>query len=122
MMRSVSSPIAVSMTIGTSDWRAQPAGKVQPALARQHQVEHHQVVVAVAEGAARLPGVAHRGDAHVVLLFQEAGEQVADLAIIVHHQDVRRLLHDAVTYGGSRRRGRAVCIPSQFVATATHRR
>ena len=94
MIRSVSSPIAVSMTIGTSDWRAQPAREVEAALARQHQVEHHQMVVAIGQGAARLLRVAHRGDAHVVLLFEEAGEQVADLAVVVHHQDVRHLFHD----------------------------
>ena len=96
-MRSVSSPIAVSMTIGTSDWRAQPAREIEPALARQHQVEHHQMIVAIGEGAARLPGVAHRGDAHAVLLLEEAREQVADLAIVVHHQDVRHLFHDSET-------------------------
>ena len=49
-MRSVSSPIAVSMTIGTSALGAQPAREVEPALAGQHQVEHHQLVVA---GGAR---------------------------------------------------------------------
>ena len=44
---------------------AQPAGEVQPALAGQHQVEHHQVVVAVAKARRASLRVAHRGDAHV---------------------------------------------------------
>ena len=69
---------------------AQPAGEVEAAFARQHQVEHHEVIMPVGEGAAGLPGVAHRGHAHAMLLLQEARQQIADLAIIVHHQDVWR--------------------------------
>ena len=72
---------------------AEPAGKVQPAFTGQHQIEHDQVVVAVGEGAPSLPGVAHRGDPHAVLLFQETRQQIADFPVVVHHQDVRHLFH-----------------------------
>ena len=74
---------------------AQPAREVEATLARQHQVEDHEMVVAVGEGAAGFPGVAHRGHPHVVLLLQEAGEQIADLAVVVDHQDVGGMFHDS---------------------------
>ncbi len=74
---------------------AQPAGEVEATLARQHQVEHDEMVVAIGEGAAGFPGVAHRGHPHVVLLLQEAGEQIADLAVVVDHQDMGCMFHDS---------------------------
>ena len=67
---------------------AQPAGQVEPGLARQHQVEHDKLVVAVEPGPSGLLAVAHGGDPDA-LLFQEAGEQIANFAVVVDDEDVR---------------------------------
>ena len=88
MIRSVSSPIAVSMTIGTSDWERNQRARSRPDFAGQHQVEHHELVMSVRPGPAGFLTVAHRGDTDL-LFFEKTGEQIADLAIIVDHQDVR---------------------------------
>ena len=80
------------MTIGTSRLGAQPARQIEAGFAGQHQVEHDKLVVAVQPGAPRLLAVAHRGDPDA-LLFQEAGEKIADFAVVVDDEDVRGLVH-----------------------------
>jgi hypothetical protein len=67
---------------------AHPAREVEAGFAGQHQVQHDDVVVAGGPDAAGFPRVAGDGDAHPVL-FQEAGQQVADLAVVVDDHDVR---------------------------------
>jgi hypothetical protein len=73
---------------------AQPAGEVQPRLARQHQIQNDELVVAIGPGAAAVASIPHGGDPHAVLL-QEAREQIANLPVVVHHHDVRRLVHSS---------------------------
>src|SRR3712207_9570061 len=50
----------------------------------------HQMVPPERPQAPRFLGVARRGHAHA-LAFQEPGQEVADLAVVVHDQDVRLL-------------------------------
>jgi hypothetical protein len=71
---------------------AQPSGEVEAGFAGQHQVEHDKLVVAVEPGASGFLAVADGGDADA-LLFKEAGEQVADFAVVIDDEDVGRLVH-----------------------------
>ncbi len=80
------------MTIGT----AQPARHFQAAFAGQHEVQHHELVVAERPGAARLAPVAGGGHAEPVAL-EKACQQVADFAIIIDHENMRHGVH-AITY------------------------
>ena len=69
------------------------AGERQPVLARHHDVEHDQVDLAGLHRAPRRRGVL--GDARAEPVLHEiAGEQVADVAMVVDDEDVRRGLHE----------------------------
>jgi len=52
---------------------AQPTSQIEPGLARQHQVEHDQLVVAIQPSPPRLLAIAHGGDPHALIL-QETGQ------------------------------------------------
>ena len=78
--------------MGISPWPRSQRARSRPRLARKHQVEHHKLVVAIDPCASCFPAVAHGGDADALLL-QEAGEKIADLAIVVDDEDVWRLVH-----------------------------
>ena len=58
------------------------------------------MVVPGGPGTTGLPRVAHDGDAQLVA-FQEPAEQLPDLPVVVHHQDMRHLFH-ADIIGGCR--------------------
>ncbi len=70
----------------------QRPGEVEAALARHHQVEDNEIEGGAGELAPRVGSVAGGGDDEAVL-GEVAGEQLAQLAVVVHHQDVRRGLH-----------------------------
>ena len=81
-MRSVSSPMAVSMRIGMFELGAQLAADFEAALAGQHQVEDDEI------DARRFQHVVHRGriarrEDPVTVLRQKARDQIANLAIVV---------------------------------------
>jgi hypothetical protein len=65
------------------------AVKREAVLARQHQIQNDQVDLPVGQRLAHLLAVAGRRHP-IAVLFQEASEQVADLAVVVDHQQVRR--------------------------------
>ena len=71
---------------------AQPAREVEATLAGEHQVEHDELVVSVRPVAPGLPRIPRRGDAKPAAL-QEARQQLAYLAVVIDHQDVRHRLH-----------------------------
>ena len=92
MMRSVSSRHGGEHDDRHLGLGAQPARELQPAFARQHQVQHHQLEMPVDEGAAGLLAVARGGDAQA-LAFQEFGQQVADFAVVIDDQNMRHGFH-----------------------------
>ena len=103
------------MTIGTSDWLRSQRARSSPLSPGQHQIQHHQLVVPGGPGAPRLPRVAHGGHPELVA-FQKPAEQIADLAVVVHHQDVRHLFSSAQDMGSPRAGAAAVafgCISSR---------
>ena len=88
-MRSTSSPLAVSMMIAgltRASCAAQPAADREPVLARQHQVEHHQVVALARELLVHRGGVGHRLDL-VAFAAEVAHQQVAQALVVVDDQD-----------------------------------
>ena len=91
-MRSVSSPLAVSMITGIDDEVAQLAAEIDPGASRQHQVEDDQVDDRAGQRLAHLPAVAGAGDA-VAVLAQEPPEQGPHLAVVVDDEDVRFPVH-----------------------------
>ena len=69
-----------------------PACEVEPTLPRQHQIEDDEVEMGVRPSPPRLARVAHGGHPEPVAL-EEAGQQLADLAVVVNDQDVLGGLH-----------------------------
>ena len=91
-MRSTSSPLAVSMMIGMFSPRAaQAPADRQAVLARQHEVEDHQVVALARELPVHLGRVGH-GAHRVSLLGQIAVQQVAQPPVVVDDQNPGFLL------------------------------
>ena len=88
MTRSTSSPLAVSMMIGMLRLGAQAPAQRQAVLAGQHQVEKDEVDAAVGQHLAHGAAV-RRGADPEAFLGQRAGDEIADLAMIVDDQDVR---------------------------------
>jgi hypothetical protein len=71
---------------------AQPLAQGKAVFARQHQVEHDEVDLAVVEMAVEFAAVDGEADAAVVRA-QVAGNKGADVAIVFHDKDMRRLAH-----------------------------
>ena len=90
-MRCSGSARAVSIRIGTRDSVLQRAGEVDAGLLRHHHVEDEQVEGEAAHGGARARGI-HRGGHAEAVVLQIAREQVADAAVVVDHQDMRRVV------------------------------
>jgi hypothetical protein len=83
---------------------AQAPADREPVLARQHQVEHQQVVALARELPVHRLRVGHR--AHLELLLAEvAREQVAQALVVVDHEDAGLQLGHGVTQC-YRKRGR----------------
>ena len=80
------------MMIGMFEFGAQRAAERKAVLARQHQVEQDEIDAAVGQDLAHGPAVRRRADAEA-LLGQRARDQIADLAMVVDDQDVRRPWH-----------------------------
>ena len=72
----------------------EPTTEAQSILARQHQVQHHQVEPRRRHQLGHGAPVAGGVDA-VAMLFQESRQQVANLGIVVDDEYVRGLGHDA---------------------------
>ncbi len=70
---------------------AQRAGEVDARLLRHHHVENEKVEGEAAHGGARRGGIDGGGDAEAVVV-EIAGEQVADTAVVVHDEDMRRVV------------------------------
>ena len=102
-MRSTSSARAVSMITGRLRFDAQVAAQRKAALARQHQVEDHEVRAAAVERAAHLGAVGGERDPEAVAL-EILAEQLADLGVVVDDQDVVGSLHRrGISHPGARR-------------------
>ena len=91
-MRSVSSPMAVSMMIGGGGLGAQVAAQAEAVFAGHHDIEDQEIDARVGEDAAGLARVLGGGHA-IAMLGEEPGQQVADLAIIVDDEQVGRDFH-----------------------------
>ena len=72
---------------------AQRAAQRQAVLARQHQVEQDEIDAAVGQHLVHGAAVCRGADPEA-FLGQRARDQIADLAMVVDDQDVRRALHD----------------------------
>ena len=68
------------------------AAQGQAVLTRQHQVEENEIDPAVGQDLAHGPAVCRNADAES-FLGQRARDQIADLAMIIDDQDVRRVRH-----------------------------
>jgi hypothetical protein len=79
-------------------FRAEPAGEIQPALPRQHQIQHHELVMPIHEGPARFLAIARGGHPQAVAL-QELGQQVADFAVVIDDKDMRQRFHGCYNNG-----------------------
>ena len=89
-MRSTSSPLAVSMTIGTlSPARAQAAADREPVLAGQHEVEHDEMRRVALELLVELARVGERCDLES-LLGKIAGQEVAQANVVVDDEYLGR--------------------------------
>src|SRR4029079_8883674 len=64
----------------------------QPVLTRQHEVEEDEVDPAVGHGFPHAAAVRRDADPEA-FLGQSAGNQIANLAMIIDDQDVRRVRH-----------------------------
>ena len=89
MRLSVSSR-AVSIRIGTAE-RADRSREIEAVLARHHDVEDEQIETQAVELGARLRGVVGGGDA-IAFGGQKAREQVADAAVVVDDEQMRRVV------------------------------
>ncbi len=76
-------------------------------LARQHEVEHHQIEARALHQLRHGAAVGGGLDADLVLL-QEARHEVADLGVVVDDQDVGRARHGPII-GTPPRRARILC-------------
>ena len=74
--------------------RAHPAAEAQAVLSGEHQVEHDQVEPPGTERREHLPPVGGRLDP-VAVHAQETGEQIADFAVVIDHQEMRPVTHGA---------------------------
>ena len=83
---SISSARAVSMMIGTERARAHLAAHLEAVDLREHEVEHDQVEVRLAQAVERLAPV-ERGHHLVALLAQGKGEQRLKRLLVVHQED-----------------------------------
>ena len=92
MTRSTSSPLAVSMMIGTFDSARSVRQSDKSILARQHEIEEDEVDPAVGQDLLHGAAVRRRTDPEA-LLGQRARDEIANLAMVVDDQDVRRTLH-----------------------------
>ena len=90
--------------IGMFDSGAQRAAEREAVLARQHQVEQDEVDPAVGQDLAHGAAIRRRADPEA-LLGQRTRDEIADFAVIVDDQDVRRALHG----GNIDQRRMAVC-------------
>ena len=88
MTRSISSPFAVSMMIGTFELGAKRAAERKSVLAGQHEIEEDEVNPAVGHDLTHGSTVRSRADPEA-LLGQCARDQIADLAMVIDDQDVR---------------------------------
>ena len=82
---------AVSIRIGTLDVVRIDLRELEAGLARHHHVEDQQVEAHAAELGARGRRGVGGGDA-IALAGEEARQQVADAAVVVDHQQVRRVV------------------------------
>jgi hypothetical protein len=87
--------------------RAQLAADFKTALARQHEIEHDEIVALAREGAARLLPIGDGGRGEAVLL-EEVTQQRANFAIVVDDENVRRSGHGATSWSCQRYRPRGV--------------
>ena len=86
-MRSTSSPLAVSITIGRAVVAAaQPAQDRQAVFARHHQVEHQHVEALAQPDAVHRLGVFRDVDIEAVVA-EVASQQVAQALVVVDDQD-----------------------------------
>ena len=72
--------------------RAQLAANFEPALARQHEIQHDEIEAAMHERAPSLLSVGDRRCREAVLL-EKIAQQRADLAVVVYDEDVGRSVH-----------------------------
>ena len=72
--------------------RAQPSADRQAVLARHHHVEHHKIELPHLHRGVHRHGIGGRGRAQAVL-FEIFHQGIADLAMIIDDQDMRRLGH-----------------------------
>ena len=70
---------------------AQAAGIVEPGFARHHHVEDEGIEDEVLRLGPRL-GRARRRRHPVAVLGQEAGQEIAQAAVVVHHENVRGMV------------------------------
>ena len=84
--------------------RMKPA-RLQPVLARHHDVEQDEVDRIGGEQLARRRRILGLGDAHVVAR-QIGGERIADVAFVVDEQDVRIAGHERAAFTAGARRPR----------------
>ena len=66
-------------------------GEIEAGLARHHHVENEQIETQTVELGARVGRGLGRGHA-VALAGQEARQQVADAAVVIDHQQMRRIV------------------------------
>ena len=79
--------------IGMRESALHAATQGQAVLTRQHQIEEDEIDPAVGQHLAHVPAVSGDADPEP-LLGKRARDQIADLAMIIDDQDVRRVLHD----------------------------
>ncbi len=90
-MRSTSSPLAVSMMIGTRlAGAAQAAAHGKPVLAGQHEIEHDEMGRVALQLAVEVARIGERRDLEA-LLAEIAREEVAQAHVVVDHQNLVRI-------------------------------